>query len=755
MVGSAAHAAAVEERRKKLQEYLAAKGKLKCPNTKPYLRDQKQCPKPSASRSTTRPKNDPTRWTQSHAAGRPAGNVLQPGSSNVDGTQRPKPAAPKIPGKGPITSHLSSKPDCKLSGNGHVHHQQKTTSCTVHKLTRKSVTSSETQCMRRLTEQNTTGHRIARWMDPVTEPQAENQLLDDLAKETDKENRPLPTTQEPKRKPETGFCNRAKSKARSDNPLKRGLAAKQAVDKGSKDSVLLKDQVNKPFVHRIQGWVPTGKPQQQLPRGTGCERPGDQNLRTVHSHWAPSLARTRESKKQVTKKEDGKVHKVKEEGHNRTKSQEKAVIQQTVERCLPKVCRMGPQVGKFNRWHQGKQDVKVMQPCTKRKPSVMAPPSRTTIRHSHLTGGTSKVHTQGPTKNQYNYSSKREPQTLDSKAKRTVPQNCSLTDLTPKAQPGVSQTKPTTRKGGMQNPALLEAPITQVKPNTQRKRCEEDRRKKLEEWLASKGKTYKRPPMKFLAQNKNMQKLNLSFWKSIKEEEETKKAEQDLSSKINSTLAECLKLVEEGARSDEILAILSGFPEAERFATFWICKAKLLARQDSSEVVGLYEAAVRCGAEPIQELRDVVLKILKSSKKTTEGVTSETNSTSVKETAKEELSRESYFLTPRVRVQEGDAPQLDKKNKDNHLMPRIKLQVTPLPRTPGMPAIQAVKLVTPVRRSLRIEHARPNYPDRLQEHGTLVASLDQLPMVTEADCFIYCKNEALPEETELQILAAS
>ncbi|XP_074141920.1 cytoskeleton-associated protein 2-like isoform X1 [Sminthopsis crassicaudata] len=757
MVGSAAHAAAVEERRKKLQEYLAAKGKLKCPNTKPYLKDQKLYSKPPTSRSTIRPKNDTFKWTHSCAAERSTGNVLQPGSSNVNGTQRPKPAAPKILGKGPITGSLSSKPDCKLSRNTHICQLQKIASSAVYKPVRRSVPSHETQCLRRFTEQKTTNRRLGGWMDPAAEGHAESQSLGDFPKETDKENCPLPNLVELKRKPETELCSTAKSKENSDCPSKRGLAPKQAVHQGAENSVLLKDQVNKPFVHRIQVWVPTGECQ-QIPEGTSCKRPRDKHQRTVPSHLVQSLARIRESRRLLIKKENAKVNENEKEGRSGAKLQENAINKQTVERSLPRTNPMVPQIAKFNRHDNGKPDLKLVQPFPERKPSVMAPPLRTVTRQTQLVGGTPKIHPYGPPA-KLSYSLKKEPQPVDSKAKGTVPWNCSVRALNPKAQPqNVTQTKPTTSEEGVREPILPDASVPQIKPNVQRKKSEEDRRKKLEEWLASKGKTYKRPPMKLLAQNQNVQKLNVSFWKSIKEEEENKKTELDLSNKIKNTLAECLKLVEEGARSDEILAILSGFPEAEKFATFWICKVKLLESQDSSDVIALYEAAVRCGAEPIQELRDVVLSVLKSAKKTEEvppESTSATNATSVKETAKEETAQEPDLPIPRERVQVGATPQIAKKYKDNHLMPCIKLQITPLPRTPGMLEKQSVKLVTPVRRSLRIEHARPTYPEALQEHGTVVASLDQLPRVTETSCFIYCKNEALPEETELQILGAS
>lgn len=42
--------------------------------------------------------------------------------------------------------------------------------------------------------------------------------------------------------------------------------------------------------------------------------------------------------------------------------------------------------------------------------------------------------------------------------------------------------------------------------------------------------------------------------------------------------------------------MLSQVPQAEKFAKFWICKAKLLARIGPFDVTGLYKAAVCAGA---------------------------------------------------------------------------------------------------------------------------------------------------------------
>lgn len=65
-------------------------------------------------------------------------------------------------------------------------------------------------------------------------------------------------------------------------------------------------------------------------------------------------------------------------------------------------------------------------------------------------------------------------------------------------------------------------------------------------------------------------------------------------------------------------------------------------------------------------------------------------------------------------------------------------------RISGLPEVQDVKLITPVRRSARIERAVSRYPEMLQEHDVVVASLKELLEVEETECFIFRKNEALP-----------
>lgn len=73
-------------------------------------------------------------------------------------------------------------------------------------------------------------------------------------------------------------------------------------------------------------------------------------------------------------------------------------------------------------------------------------------------------------------------------------------------------------------------------------------RKQLEEWLASKGKKYKRPPMAQLQK----QAVKPSCRK-VKAKENQENPEQHCQATINSILTECLKLIEEVGMGKELL----------------------------------------------------------------------------------------------------------------------------------------------------------------------------------------------------------
>ncbi|KAM6369831.1 cytoskeleton-associated protein 2-like [Pluvialis apricaria] len=263
-----------------------------------------------------------------------------------------------------------------------------------------------------------------------------------------------------------------------------------------------------------------------------------------------------------------------------------------------------------------------------------------------------------------------------------------------------------------------------------------DRKKQLEEWLASKGKTYKRPPMMLLQK----QAVKLS-WRSVKEKEKQEKPEQLCLEKINNILTECLKLIEEGVQAEDVSAVLSQVPQAEKFAKFWICKAKLLARSGPFDVTGLYEAAVCAGAVPLEELREVVLAILKAADRTSEG-----------EKAEQPIPGEPATPCPGERQHVVVTPCLTGRSLPS-LPVSIKLQVTSASRGKELLEGQKMKFLTPVRRSLRIERAESHYPEMLKDHDPLVSSLSEILDAEEETQFFFRKNKALPEVAELEGLS--
>ncbi|NXL53780.1 CKP2L protein, partial [Podilymbus podiceps] len=272
-------------------------------------------------------------------------------------------------------------------------------------------------------------------------------------------------------------------------------------------------------------------------------------------------------------------------------------------------------------------------------------------------------------------------------------------------------------------------------------------RKQLEEWLASKGKTYKRPPMTLLQK----QPVKLS-WRNGKEKEKQEKSEQLCLEKMNNILTECLKLIEEGVPAEELSAVLSRLPQAEKFAKFWICKAKLLARSGPFDVTGLYKAAVCAGAVPLQELREVVLDILKAADQMSEGNVGgkqlgcrylQPHCPFPGEKAEQPVPPEPATPGPSERQPAVVTPCLTGRPLTS-LPVSIKLQVTSVSRGKELLEGQELKYLTPVRRSLRIERAGSHYPEMLKDHDPVVSSLSEILDAEEETQFFFRKNKALP-----------
>ncbi|NXD94709.1 CKP2L protein, partial [Chaetorhynchus papuensis] len=276
-------------------------------------------------------------------------------------------------------------------------------------------------------------------------------------------------------------------------------------------------------------------------------------------------------------------------------------------------------------------------------------------------------------------------------------------------------------------------------------------RKQLEEWLASKGKKYKRPPMMLLQK----QAVKPSCRK-VKAKEKQENPEQRCQAEINNILTQCLKFIEEGVPAEELSAVLSHVPQAEKYAKFWICQAKLLARSGPFDVLQLYREAVSAGAEPVEELRETALNILKDAGQKLEGNLNILGPAGAwagggslafpagkqhREKAEEPIPWGPTTPCPGERQPIASTPGLVGRPLTS-LPPSVKLQVTSASRE--FPEGPELKFLTPVRRSLRIERAGSLYPEMLKDHDPVVSSLREILDAEEETCFFFRKNLALP-----------
>lgn len=268
----------------------------------------------------------------------------------------------------------------------------------------------------------------------------------------------------------------------------------------------------------------------------------------------------------------------------------------------------------------------------------------------------------------------------------------------------------------------------------------DERRKQLEEWLASKGKTYKRPPMPTPLKKvlKSVKKnLECSFLEALEEEQKS------LADRVHHMLNDCMKLLERGSSPEQVSEALRNVPDGEKFAKYWICQAHLLELTGTMEaIIALFEQAVHSGAEPVEELRSALVETIMRN------VHSHTSCTE-KEDVKTEGFEESAVATPRTTVVESLFSKID-----GHGSSVIKYRVTATPQVLRTNHLQSkiqshgkqdLKFLTPVRRSVRIEHVSAWHPEMLREHDCCVASLNELLDEDEAETFVYRENKALLE----------
>ncbi|KAM6191390.1 cytoskeleton-associated protein 2-like [Sarcoramphus papa] len=687
--------AAAQERRRRFQEHLAAKEKLKCPSAKPFLKDRTNRLNPplqpvSKLEHVDRNKKDILRNVAKGAQrdGKPgaksaqhAGHAAQQKSSNT--SQRAAVVRPELPRKSaklPVglvpSMSRPTQPRGKLptSTSGHLNPERN------KKPAQETVAAAAPQ---------TGGDRPA----PGAPCSLKEGLQDRLV--CNKENVRAQASTHP-------VLNRVFQSDRNNLGNKRVLAHRQSSATTSRTVTGPKDRINsrqakeEPIQDKFRKTLPGSKSASQKPS---------------------SKTQPLQPPRLLTASTD-LLHK--KPGANQEKTN-------TARQPVGKPPGMLP-VGSLKHYSRPPQ----MKRSPTKPPASSRPQGTTNLKSSLKPGGT--VRWQRPTAQGE----------ADRKDVKVVPPGCTAASqvTVPQNQPRSTHSSKTraiesdfrSRRERLK-PELSKASGVQAMrvPKTP---SAADRKKQLEEWLASKGKTYKRPPMTLL--QKKPVKLS---WRNVKEKEKQEKPEQLCLEKMNNILTECLKLVEEGVQAEELSAVLSHVPQAEKFAKFWICKAKLLARSGPFDVTGLYKAAVCAGAVPLQELREVVLDILKAADQTAEG-----------EKAEQPIPWDPTTPCPSERQHVVATPCLTGTSLAS-LPTSIKLQVTSASRGKELLEGQELKFLTPVRRSLRIERAGSHYPQMLKDHDPVVSSLSEILDAEEETQFFFRKNKALPEVAELEGLS--
>ncbi|KFQ49565.1 Cytoskeleton-associated protein 2, partial [Pelecanus crispus] len=141
------------------------------------------------------------------------------------------------------------------------------------------------------------------------------------------------------------------------------------------------------------------------------------------------------------------------------------------------------------------------------------------------------------------------------------------------------------------------------------KESAEERRARLDEWRASRGKVMRRPPISvFLGSQSKSEEQEFSSGDS---------SEHVLhSEKVNKTLTECLQLTEQGCQGDEVRAMLEdlthNIPGAKKLAKYWICCMRLEQMGPLEKLIAVYEEAILAGAMPKDELRHTLIDTMKN-----------------------------------------------------------------------------------------------------------------------------------------------
>ncbi|XP_034375734.1 cytoskeleton-associated protein 2 [Arvicanthis niloticus] len=292
------------------------------------------------------------------------------------------------------------------------------------------------------------------------------------------------------------------------------------------------------------------------------------------------------------------------------------------------------------------------------------------------------------------------------------------------------------------------------------------------EWRTGKGKGLRRPPHSVVtrAEPKGQHENPVgSFWSTMAEEDE----QRLFTEQVNKTISECLNLINKGCPKEEILATLNdlihNIPDAKKLVKYWICLVRIEPITSPIEnIISIYEKAILAGAQPIEEMRHIIIDIL---------TTKNQEKVNLGENIEEAHATKEHIQEGNVEANLGSGkPEEEKKqhgkvevcedDQDNKAEDPTNDLTTPESKTEAgclirynissTPRLQSIKkmqhdknstfkelkFLTPVRRSRRIQEKTLQLPAMLKDHDPSVSSLEQLSELG-GDAFLCRPNAAL------------
>ncbi|XP_065752165.1 cytoskeleton-associated protein 2 [Phocoena phocoena] len=259
---------------------------------------------------------------------------------------------------------------------------------------------------------------------------------------------------------------------------------------------------------------------------------------------------------------------------------------------------------------------------------------------------------------------------------------------------------------------------------TQPRETAEERKARLSEWKAGKGRVMKRPPSSVVTQPEpeaQNEKPVGSFWTTMAEEDE----QRLFTEKVNKTFSECLNLINEPIEEmrHAIVDILT--TKSQEKVKFGENIEEACATKEQIQEATIDDISVNLGSEKPEienkHPRNVVFQgCEKEQDDKTKDPTSDVKTPNTETRAgcliKYNVSTTPYLQSVKKKM------QFDEANS----------------------AFKELKFLTPVRRSRRLQEKTSKLPDMLKDHFPCVSSLEQLTELgSETDAFVCRPNAAL------------